>query len=885
MRLSTPPEGLLTYLFTDVEGSTRLWAADTAGTARSFEIHNSLIKDVVEINNGFMFGFAGDGFRASFLDSRDAANAAVQVRDGLASAEWNGDPQLFVRIGLHRGFSTRRGTDYFGPVVNTAARIEDAGNGGQILMSNEVAAEIGGPDGYELLWLGEHRLKDIADPVGIFQLGLANHRPLRVVNPNLSNLPNLGDSLIGRDSLVHQVRANLETHSLVTLTGTGGCGKTRLAIEIAYQELPNRSDGCYFADLISVSSADGLAPALARAVRLSLSGDDPMRQIADHLASRDALLVLDNCEHLVGVCARFAEDLMARGGKTTVLATSRERLNINGERIVQVTPLDLDGANGGAAVEFFASRALIVDPDFVVDPSNLADLIELCRQLDGMPLAIELAAARMSVLTVKDLSARMEDRLRLLRGSRNDAKGKRQTMQATLDWSYELLNPEEQEFFRALGVFVGPFSLEAATAVAGGGNEYESMDCLQSLVEKSLIAAETDQSAGRFRLLETVRYYASDRLDRENELGTARDGHLNYFHGMARTRSWTEGSDAFRADSLAPHWPNISSALEWAVVAEAWVKAGELALGSYGLWTDTVSPSTGVSWLETLSEPVEAVDIELGQWLRHHHAQLALQLDQFDVVHRIFQDLSENGLPGPRVQALAMHAFTRNRSDPQATLALITEGEEVAKRAKLGPESIAPLRWARANHALYDGDFEKARGYFGETYELCHEVGVRNTHFYISGLSYAATQCLTGQPAEALEILDREDWSKSVWDSSGVLRAVALLDLQRAAEAAEIIVQFSYDAGRGRLSRMANDALVAWAALAIHRDEPDHAWVLLQQAITPRTPFTIGMAEGLAIRIGKGEELRRLHRDRLVPLGQLDATEAMNNELGRVKQS
>jgi predicted ATPase/class 3 adenylate cyclase len=882
--LTSPPLGLLTYLFTDVEGSTRLWAADTEGTARSFELHNALVHAVVEANNGFIFGFAGDGFRASFVEATEAVAAAVGIQDGLAAAAWGSNPPLSVRIGLHTGVATVSGNDYYGPVINTAARVEDAGNGGQILMSPEVVSAIGDVGRYDLLWLGEHRLKDISDPVGIYQLGVKQHRPLRVVNPRLSNLPNLGDRLIGRDALVNRVRADLETKSLVTLTGSGGCGKTRLAIEAAHQELPNRSDGCYFADLISVTSAEGLAPFLARAVRLGLSGGDPMRQIVDHLAGRDALLVLDNCEHLIEPCAEFAQDLMGRAGKTVILATSRERLSVNGEQVVQVTPLELNSNSGGPAVEFFAQRAAQADPDFQVTQANLPEVIELCRKLDGMPLALELAAARMAVLGVKELSARMEDRLLLLSGTRSGAKGKRQTIQATLDWSYQLLNHAERSFFRRVGVFIGPFSLEAATAVAGDGDEFASLDLLQSLVAKSLISIEDHQSSGRFRLLETVRYYASDLLDRESELGIARDRHLTYYHELASTRDWLEGSDVMRARDLTPHWPNISSALEWATATDSWLEAGEIALGSFGMWTNTVSPSIGVTWLETLTEPVETLDVELGQWLGHHHAMLCLQLDDFETVHQIFAGLSVAAVPKVRTQALAMHAYTRNRSDPGLTLRLLAEGDQMVAEQSLGIDSQLTLCWARGSHSLYDGDYESARSLFGETFDYAQQLGVRNTHFYIAGLSYAATQFLTGRARDALATLDDEDWSESVWDSSAVIRAVCLLDLDRAPEAAEEIVRFSYEARRGRLSRMANDALVAWAALAVHQGENERAWDLFQQAITPRTPLTIGLAEGLASRIGKSADLRRLHRERLVPLGQLDATESLSNEILRIKK-
>ena len=705
--LMSPPEGLLTFLFTDVEGSTRLWAADTEGTAQAMAIHDELIKAVVGVNDGFVFGFAGDGFRAAFVEPANAVRAAKEITDGLANAPWGDAPPLRVRIGLHRGEATRRGGDYFGPVLNAAARIEDAGNGGQVLLTRAVAETLG--ESFELLWLGAHRLKDIADPVGIFQLGSAHHRPLRVVNPRLSNLPNLGEDLIGRDQLVNQVRTALETRSLLTLAGPGGCGKTRLAIEVAAQELPNRSDGCYFADLLSVSEPDGLAAAVAQAIRLNLTGGDAVRQIVDHLADRNALLILDNCEHLLSVCADFAEQLMGRAGQTAILATSRERLNVDGERVIQVTPLAVE-VHGGPAVDFFEARAQLVNPEFAVSEGNLGEVVELCTKLDGIPLALELAAARLSVLSVKELTARLDDRLRLLTGSAKGSKGRRQTMKATLDWSYELLAPDEQRFFRALGVFIGPFSLQAATEVAGDGNEYLSIDLLQSLVGKSLVNARYGQRDGKFRLLETVRYYASDHLSQHDELEGLRNSHLEYFTAVVRTDNWIEGSDIDRARELVTQWPNISSALEWAIASEKWIEAAEIALGSQGLWTNFVSAAVGVSWLGELVQPVTAAHPELGEWLAHNKALLCLQLDDFGAVAKIFDEMSESASPEPRSQALAIRAFIVNRSKPDETLRLVSIGEQLVAENALGPESVTTLLWARANHALYAGDFTASAG-------------------------------------------------------------------------------------------------------------------------------------------------------------------------------
>ena len=342
------PSGIVTFLFTDVEGSTRLWAADAEATARSLEIHDGIIKEAIESRGGYVFGWAGDHFRGAFEDPLVGVGAAVSAQAALAAADWNGGPQLRVRMGLHRGRASQRDGDYFGPVPNTAARIEALASGGQVLMTDAVKDEVD----IETLPLGQHRLRDVPDPVMIHQVGLTSHRPLQVVDPELSTLPNPGSPIIGRQDDVMRVRELLEASSMVTLTGTGGCGKTRLAVEVAYQELPSRPDGCYFADLSSVSDSSELPAALATAIQLELGGADPLTQVVDYLADRDAVLILDNCEHILDDCAEFAGRLLARSSSTAILATTRQRLDVPGERVMAVP---LSPTKGRPPLQWFCS--------------------------------------------------------------------------------------------------------------------------------------------------------------------------------------------------------------------------------------------------------------------------------------------------------------------------------------------------------------------------------------------------------------------------------------------------------------------------------------------------------------------------------------------------
>ncbi len=870
------PAGIVTFLFTDVEGSTRLWAADAEATAPSLELHDQIIKGAIEDRGGLVFGWAGDHFRGAFQDPRAAVGAAMAAQRSLAEADWGRGPALRVRMGLHRGRATQREGDYFGPVPNIAARIEALARGGQILMSESVGGEVD----IESLSLGEHRLSDVPEPIGIFQVGIESHRPLRTVDLTLSTLPNPGSGIIGRSDEIAEMRGLLETAPLVTLTGIGGCGKTRLAVEVAYQELPSRPGGCYFADLSAVSDGSELPAALASAVRLEPSGpDDPIDQVVDHLATRDALLVLDNCEHIIDECAGFAESLLARSSATAILATTRQRLGVAGERVVAVPSLEYRMTDS-PAVELFVQRARAVNPGFRPDSDDLFAIGEICMHLDGMPLAIELAAARLGVLTPREILERMADRFRLLSGGRG--RHRRRALQATLDWSYDLLDHDEQAFFRRLGLFVGSFDLPAAVDVSSF-DEYEAIDLLQSLVAKSLVA--TDETPGspttRYRLLETVRIYAGDQLARAGDAADAHEAHVVHYQNLVATDHWLTAADLDRAIGLRWDWPNIASTLEYLTSEGEWEAAARVVFGCQGMWETQVPAIEGRRWAQ-LIQPRLAPG-ELSDWTSYVLATASLQIDDFELVHEVLSRLSADAAPKPRTMAAGMFAFLNCRQFPERAVELADLALRIADEHQLGPEYRCPPTWSRGALALYGAEFTEARNLFGAAYELSSSVHHQTNHHVLSGLALAATQVLDGEPESALATLGVGDWSRSIWDSAPIVRAVALIDLDRTSEAADLVISYGYDALRGRLARMANDALVGLAALALNRREVEHGWKLLQQAATPRTPFTIGLAEGLADRIGHGPALRHMHRSREVPLSELDGSEALDAELDRIR--
>lgn len=889
------PSGIVTFLFTDVEGSTRLWAADAVATARSLQAHDQMVKEAIAERGGYVFGWAGDHFRAAFEDPRAAVAAASAIQRHLQEFDWDDGPALRIRIGLHRGRATQRDGDYFGPVPNTAARVESLANGGQILMTDAVQSVVD----VESRFLGAHRLRDVPEPVDIHQVGIDSHRALRAVDPSLTTLPAAGSAIIGRGDEVREIRALLESASMVTLTGIGGCGKTRLAVEVGFQELPGRSGGCYFADLSAVSEGEELVPAIARAVRFEISGAEAaVDQLVGHLAQRDALLILDNCEHILDAAHDFAKALLRRSSSTALLATTRQRLGVDGEVVVAVPSLDY-GDPRSPAIELFVERARAADPSFDMSEQDRFTIGEICGRLDGMPLAIELAAARVAVLSPTEILGRMADRFRLLSGG--IGRHRRRTLQATLDWSYDLLDAEEQQFFRRLGLFVGTFDLSAAAAV-GDMDEYDAMDALGSLVAKSLLVAETDLAGQtrRYRLLETVRIYAGDQLARGEDAAPALDAYIDHYRGLIRADTLAEASSLDRAIGLGWQWPNIASTLDHLTLNGRWIDAAKVAFGAYGLWDTQISAVEGRRWLEPI---LRALDAELAEgattgidsaevagyrdWIQYMLGMVLVQLDDFPEVFRLFEELlaAPKATPGPQAQAIGIYAYLCARQFPERVPGLVERGRALVREHGLAEHFLTPLEWSLGCLALYGGHYEDARSAFRYGLDLLDAAGPASSQYVMCGLSLAAAEVMCGDPDAALEVLDSYTWSKSVWDSSPIVRAVALTELGRVNAAADLVVTFGYDALLGRLARRSNDALVGLAALAIRQGEHEHAWKLLQEGASPRTPFTIVLSEFLADRIGNGPALRHMHRERVVPLRELDAAGALGGELDRIRSA
>ncbi len=550
------PSGTVTLLFTDIEGSTRLWEAEPEPMTAALRRHDAIVRSAVEGATGYVFKTVGDAFCAAFSTPQAAALAALTAQRGLADEQWPTSRPIRVRMGLHTGACEERDRDYFGPVVNRAARLEAAAHGGQVLVSGATAELLAGslPDGVGLHDLGLHRLKDLGRPEQVFQLMAgflqASFPPLASLdNPELpNNLPTLVSAFVGREAELAEVRELVRSARLVTLTGAGGSGKTRLALQAAAEQIGKIPDGVWLAELASLIDGGQIPYAVAVALGIQDQGGPQLAAtVSAALADQDTLILLDNCEHLIDAAAKFCDELIRHCPKVRFLATSREPLGIDGERIYRVPSLslpaaDADTAEGVAhsdAVLLFTERARAIQPDFVLDGQSAQLAATICRRLDGIPLALELAAARLSSMSLAQIAARLDQRFRLLTGGSRNAMPRQQTLQATVDWSFGLLTAAERSTLTRLSVFAGGFDLEAAEAVCGSEDvdALDVLDLLGSLVAKSLVIADHSPDSVRYRMLETIRQYSAQELLRaegDEEVLRIRDLHAAYYLTLAQ---------------------------------------------------------------------------------------------------------------------------------------------------------------------------------------------------------------------------------------------------------------------------------------------------------------------------------------------------------------
>ena len=539
-----------TILFTDIEGSTRLWEQQPERMSRALALHDALARATVERNDGIVVKMFGDGMFAAFADPVDGINATLALLQALADSTATNGIALNIRCGLHLGTVEHRDGDFFGSPVNRTARIMAAAHGGQVLLSQALVDDVGArlPPEMTLRDLGGVRLKDLASPERVFQV---LHPSLRLDFPVLrslestpNNLPQQLTSFLGRERELQELAKLLPVSRLLTLLGMGGLGKTRLSLQIAAEALDGFPDGVWFIDLAPIKDPSLVPSAVAQELGVQEEPGRALTQtLSAHLKTRKLLLILDNCEHLVHSCATLANAVLQAAPEVRIIATSREALRIRGEQTYAVLPLPVPDRGARAvdlaksdSVQLFMDRARLHKPGFELTDKDAPVVAELCGRLEGIPLALELAAARMRALSLAEINARLRDRFKLLTGGGRLLMERQQTLRALVTWSYDLLQPNEQVLLDRLGVFAGGFDHDACAAVCGSDplEGDDVLDLLMSLADKSLVMAEDLDDGTRYRTLETIRDYAREKLGARGELEETAARHCNHFLTLAK---------------------------------------------------------------------------------------------------------------------------------------------------------------------------------------------------------------------------------------------------------------------------------------------------------------------------------------------------------------
>jgi predicted ATPase/class 3 adenylate cyclase len=715
------PTGTVTFLFTDIEGSTRLLSDLGDRYADVLSEHHRRIREAVNRHGGIELGTEGDAFFLVFPQARQAVAAAADAQRSLAAGP------VQVRMGVHTGEPSVTDEGYVGLDLHWASRITAAGHGGQIVLSETTRSLLDGE--FELRDLGEHRLKDMELPIRLFQLGRDEFPPLRSLSQ--ARLPLEPTPLVGRKrelgDLLRLFRK--ERARLVTLTGPGGIGKTSLALAAATELIESFDEGVALVALAAVREPALVLPQIAEV--LGGEGD-----AASQIGSRELLLVLDNLEQVIEAAGDIAA-LLASAPNLSLLVTSRESLRIAGEREFPLRPLA-----EAPAVELFRQRAEAVLPEFTADYGRLA---EICRRLDSLPLAIELAAARVKVLPPGELLQRLERRLPLLTTGRRDLPERQQTLRATIEWSYDLCTPEEQQLFRRLGVFSGGFSLEAAEEVCEA-----TLDALASLLDKSLVRREGD----RFSLLETIREYAVERLQESGEADEIGRRHAEHFIAVA------EASEAQRQgpaqvsllERFRTEWDNIRAALGWAL-ERGEIELGLRLAGALGLiWLDQNVAVEGERWFRALLERAESVDDDVrarAQLVASTVAGVRGDVDQAGAwSETALEHFRATGSePGIAWGLTTMAVVPIERGDPEAARPLLEEAEKLHR--KLGDSGgVRRVLHLQGQQAAAVGDIERGRRLLRETAKLSQAEG---DHFSAASSlhSLGDLQLATGDPESA----------------------------------------------------------------------------------------------------------------------------------------
>ncbi len=702
------PSGTVAFLFTDVEGSTRLWETHPDEMRDALERHDRLVRASIETNGGYVFSLAGDQFVAAFHHVRDAVTAARSAQTTLAAETWPAETPIRIRIGIHVGVAEERDNDYFGQVLNRTARVVAAGHGGQTLLSSAAAALA---DGIEMTDLGDHRLKDLAEPEHLWQLGTARFAPPRALRSGHHNLPVERTPLIGRSDDVAAIAETVRDHRLVSLLGIGGTGKTRLALAVAAEVADHFEDGTWFVDLVPTTDTNSIAEAAAAASGLRLTSHDLLDALADQAAQRKLLFVFDNCEHVTDDAADVIDLLLERSADVHIIVTSREPLDLPDEHQVRVAPLAVDETAASPAVRLFVDAAARVGADLTDDDTALASSV--CEHLDGLPLSIELAAAQLRQLTLTELAERMDQRFELLARGRSNRRRRRQaSLVNVLTDSWELLVETEQRLLMHLAAFPSSFTLDDVEEITG--NAAGLSHTLGALADRGLVASD---GAGASRLLETVKLFVRQRWDDDTE--DFAEAHVSWVLTHLRDHG---------ADNSHQSIPLAG----WAVRHYDSHRAVEDRLAAAGRLDELTELLRALRWVYSRETPERAASVI---------ERIERYLDRFDLTARQTASLhlvagragraARNGewirrggetavdllrADGPTAElatALIVATFHAINHDPPATYAMLDDAHAIAD--ELGAETLAAATLGyRVNYLAMQLRFDEARELLAE---------------------------------------------------------------------------------------------------------------------------------------------------------------------------
>jgi predicted ATPase/class 3 adenylate cyclase len=743
------------FLFTDIEGSTSRWERHGAAMADAVRRHDVLLRTAIESRGGMVFKTIGDAFCAVFDSAGPAIAAAVAAQRLMRDEPWDAVGGMSVRMAVHAGDAELRDGDFFGPPLNRVARMLDHGHGGQILVSAVAVEHIGTlEDGVWLRALGELTLRGTPEPERVFQVCAADLRDdfpaLHALRATPSNFPLQPTQLIGRAADRAAIAGALGGGRLVTVDGPGGIGKTRVALAAASDVRAEYPDGAWFVDFAPLRDEELVPSAVLTTLRAgrpraASAGD----ALVDVLRKRRTLLVFDNCEHVVDAAARTSSSLMAHCPHVATLATSRAPLRVNGEREYRLTSLDNE-----SAAALFAERAAIVDPAFTLDDRTRPLAIELCRRLDGLPLAIELAAARMRVLSLEELLRRLE--LRALTSGVRDRDARQKTMHALIEWSYDLLALDERRTFRALSVFAGGFTLAAACELDGAG-EWNTLDALSSLTEKSLLVADVGAGTQRYRLLESIREYARERLDGDGEAPAALERHARTFREFA-DRAYSEWDTDPGVDWLARYaleLDNVRAALRWAFERSETVDdAALLAASAAPLFMRLSLLREGATWCERAMSSIAALSAPTAARLQYAASMLYHNLGADDSALRCARQAAERyeaaGDERGLTRALSQVAYESAACGQMDDARVAADRALELARASGEPRLLAATlqRCAMVSEST---DLALTRSRYAEAIDLFRALG-RDDEMARAMMWWADAEGVSGDPAAAVSI-------------------------------------------------------------------------------------------------------------------------------------